>query len=110
MFTVFVDRTIENLITAADNQRMVSMSVFEAPFEIRLATLKESYGEGLVRTPTYKNCQVKLPDFQKFINNCAWCYHVDTQLKKIAKYLYFLTFDCLNFSILQRQMTYWITD
>ena len=76
MFTVFVDRTIENLITAADNQRMVSMSVFEAPFEIRLATLKESYGEGLVRTPTYKNCQVT-PDYK---NLCMpLLYYVYTQ-------------------------------
>ena len=58
MFTAFVDRTIENLITAADNQHTIT-NAFEAPFEIRLTTLKESFGESLVRTPTYKSCQVR---------------------------------------------------
>ena len=58
MFTAFVDRSIEHLITAADNQRFVA-NFFETPFEIRLATLRDAYGESLVRTPTYKDCQVK---------------------------------------------------
>lgn len=57
MFTVFVDNTIEHLTAAADNQHL-AMNVFEAPFEIRLATLKDAFGESLVRTPTYKTCQV----------------------------------------------------
>ena len=57
MFTVFVDRSIEHLVTAADNQRSVA-NFFETPFEVRLRTLREAYGESLVRTPTYKECQV----------------------------------------------------
>ena len=57
MFTVFVDRTIEHLMTtSADNQQHIGfmLNSFEAPFEIRLRTIKEAYGESLVRTPTYK--------------------------------------------------------
>jgi hypothetical protein len=65
MFTVFVDRTIEHLITAADNQHMI-MNVFEAPFEIRLTTLKEAFGESLVRTPTYKACQVSITEYMGY--------------------------------------------
>ena len=57
MFTVFVDRSIEHLVTAADNQRSVA-NFFETPFEVRLRTLREAYGECLVRTPTYRECQV----------------------------------------------------
>jgi len=65
MFTAFVDRTIEHLITAADNQHMI-MNVFEAPFEIRLTTLKESFGESLVRTPTYKPCEVSITELMEY--------------------------------------------
>ena len=57
MFTVFVDRSIEHLVTTADNQRAIT-NVFETPFEIRLRTLRDVYGESLVRTPSYKSCQV----------------------------------------------------
>ena len=60
MFTVFVDRTVEHLVSSsADNQQpTIVLNSFEAPFEIRLKTIKEAYGESLVRTPTYKECQV----------------------------------------------------
>ena len=60
MFTAFVDRTVEHLVSSsADNQQpTIVLNSFEAPFEIRLKTIKEAYGESLVRTPTYKECQV----------------------------------------------------
>ena len=62
MFTAFVDRTVEHLMSSSsDNQQpTIVLNSFEAPFEIRLKTIKEAYGESLVRTPTYKECQVNL--------------------------------------------------
>ena len=66
MFTAFVDRTIEQIMSSsADNQQTaIVLNSFEAPFEIRLRTIKEAYGESLVRTPTYKECQVSLKELR----------------------------------------------
>ena len=66
MFTAFVDRTIEHIMSSsADNQQTaIVLNSFEAPFEIRLRTIKEAYGESLVRTPTYKECQVSLKEIR----------------------------------------------
>ena len=33
-------------------------SAFETPFELRLRTLKERFGESLVRTPTYERTKM----------------------------------------------------
>jgi hypothetical protein len=44
-FSTFIDDAI---------QKMNEPSVHETPFEFRLRTLKERFGESLVRTPTYE--------------------------------------------------------